>query len=495
MKSPTNYGSENEETTFIRRVAAPDRPNAGRRQKKRLILAGAGVTLVSASAAVGYAAFRSSGMDTATMPAQQQLSANLVAPDFVSTMGDGYYPEFDVLDQNEDGIVTYPEYMSDLNEVWDADKENIANADLPEVVKDDLYDQLNEKISRDTACVKRAMVPTKKRVLTFNRQTIDSLYYMLEVFCFEEPIEIPQKYFDEFPSTPAPTEAPAVEVSTPQGKETVIAEGPPVDGKETVEVVTPNGATKVEEVPVVETSEGPKAEVVTPSGAAVEVEVHTPATEAPVIEQTTSIKIETSQGTEKIIPEGPPSEGVQTVIVEKSNGETTEEDVPVVETSIGQPELKITTSSGATEVVALTHLQESSGATINEANTNEGNHENTNEGFNENTNEGNHEGYSEITNEGNHENTNEGNNNSEQNYMTKVEFRDRIGQEFTGRLQSMMAQVMDEEELTDKLRNWQISLSDCIDEAANRFGYYGVYEQAPYYDNAINWVSTECWKI
>ncbi|KAG2531970.1 hypothetical protein JM16_000631 [Phytophthora kernoviae] len=761
MKLPTNYGSENEEATFIRRVAEPDRPNARRRQKKRLAVAGAAVALVAASAAVGYATFRSVSIEAATIPAQQQMAANLEVPDFVDTMGDGYYPSFDQLDEDGDGVVTYLEYMKDLREVWDTDKENIANADLPQVVKDNLYDQLNDKITSDTACVKKAMVPTKKRMLSFDRKTIDSLYYMLEVFCFETPIEIPQKYLDMFPSPPAPvveTKAPAVEIPTPQGSETVTALSPPADGKEAVAIETPSGATKVEEVPVVETPEGPKAEVPTPGGGTAVVEVPEAsqsalATEAPVIQQNEPAEVQTPQGMEKVTPEGPPSNGVQAVIVEDSNGGVKEENLPIVETSQGQPELEITAADGTTENVPLTKIDEfpaptkqeevpntsvesehttkqtwsptnpdenfnpnnensmqtsegynnnekseeateqfnpnnensmqtSEGYNNNEKseeateqfnpnnensmqtsegyNNNEKSEENneqfnpnnensmqTSEGYNNNekseenneqfnpnnensmqTSEGYNnnekseenneqfnpnnensmqtsEGYnnnekSEENNEQfnpNNENsmqTSEGYNNNEKseenneqfnpnneqnseqymestltvetsqglekvtpegpvvdgqvkaeveepngltkeeyltvedtpegpmveietpqgmtaelplaeevggngddenNYMTKVAFQNQIGQHFTGRIQSLKAQVVDEEGLTEKLQNWQTSLKDCIEEAANRFGYYGVYESPPYYKNAINWVDNECWKI
>ncbi|RLN66455.1 hypothetical protein BBJ29_002291 [Phytophthora kernoviae] len=626
MKLPTNYGSENEEATFIRRVAEPDRPNARRRQKKRLAVAGAAVALVAASAAVGYATFRSASIEAATIPAQQQMAANLEVPDFVDTMGDGYYPSFDQLDEDGDGVVTYLEYMKDLREVWDTDKENIANADLPQVVKDNLYDQLNDKITSDTACVKKAMVPTKKRMLSFDRKTIDSLYYMLEVFCFETPIEIPQKYLDMFPSPPAPvveTKAPAVEIPTPQGSETVTALSPPADGKETVAIETPSGATKVEKVPVVETPEGPKAEVPTPGGGTAVVEVPEAsqsvlATEAPVIQQNEPVEVQTPQGMEKVTPEGPPSNGVQAVIVENSNGGVKEENLPVVETPQGQPELEITAADGTAENVPLTKIDEPPAPTMQEPvpntsvesehtteqtwsptnpdenfNPNNENSMQTSEGYNNNekseetseqSNPNNEssmqtsEGYnnnekseetSEQSNSNNEQNSEQymdstltvetpqglekvtpegpvvdgqvkaevkepsgltkeeyltvedtpegpmveietpqgmtaelplaeevgGNGDDDNNYMTKVAFQNQIGQHFAGRIQSLKAQVVDEEGLTEKLQNWRTSLKDCIEEAANRFGYYGVYESPPYYKNAINWVDNECWKI
>ncbi|EGZ21518.1 hypothetical protein PHYSODRAFT_493551 [Phytophthora sojae] len=142
MKSPSQYGSgRNEETSFIRRVTAPNHPNGKRRQKKLLAMAGAATTLIGASAG--------------------QMAAALEVPDFVQSMGDPYYPSFDELDKDGDGIVSYTEYMRDLNQVWADDREKIANSALPEVVKEDLNSQLDDKIESDTACVKKAMITVR----------------------------------------------------------------------------------------------------------------------------------------------------------------------------------------------------------------------------------------------------------------------------------------------------------------------------------------------
>ncbi|GMF47955.1 unnamed protein product [Phytophthora fragariaefolia] len=156
--------ARNEETSFIRRVAAPDRSNANRHQKKRLAMAGAAATLIGASAGVGYATLRSSQVESVAVPAQQQLTASLEEPDFVKSMGDPYYPTFDELDIDGDGIVSYAEYIKDLHKVWDEDREKIANSDLPQVVKDDLNDQLDDKVKSDSACVKKAMVTVRAGV-------------------------------------------------------------------------------------------------------------------------------------------------------------------------------------------------------------------------------------------------------------------------------------------------------------------------------------------
>ncbi|KAK1938161.1 hypothetical protein P3T76_009311 [Phytophthora citrophthora] len=281
-----NYGSENEETNFIRRVADPDRPNSKRRQKKRLALAGAATLLIGVSAAVGYVTLQSTQSVTVEAPVKQQLAANLVVPDFVDSLGDPYYPSFDDLDEDGDGIVSYDEYMKDLHEVWDQDRVDIANSDLPDVVKEDLNSQLDAKVVSDSACVKKAMIPTKKRKLTFDRTTVDSLYYMLEVYCFDTPISVPEKYMKMFPDTQAPAPPPApvvpaipappvvtdaptsapIDISTPGGDKTVTLVGPPEDGKQKVKVDT-GGVVVTTTVKVEETdSGGEKLNITIPGG-------------------------------------------------------------------------------------------------------------------------------------------------------------------------------------------------------------------------------------
>ncbi|KAG7376237.1 Ankyrin repeat domain-containing protein 60 [Phytophthora boehmeriae] len=486
MKSPTNYGSENEETTFIRRVAAPDRPNAGRRQKKRLILAGAGVTLVSASAAVGYAAFRSSGMDTATMPAQQQLSANLVAPDFVSTMGDGYYPEFDVLDQNEDGIVTYPEYMRGMRGVWESDKQDIVKADLPEVVKDNLFGQLNDKITSDIACIKKAMIPisTTKRTLTFSHDNIDSLYYMLDVFCFDTPIRIPQQYLDMFPSTTAsnpsannewnptiPTMPPMmIKLDTNQGQEQVTPLGPIENGQLHVQIDEPSGRTTQQYVPVEQTPEGPKMQIETSDGNTHELQL--PVENEPNEGQRADegwmepipmepLMLETPNGQEQVTPLGPIENGQLHVQIDEPSGRTTQQYVPLhvqidepsgrttqqyvpVEQTPEGPKMQIETSDGNTHELELpSSAVESIGET--------------------------------------------------EETIQKKEFQQQLVVHFAEKFKTLQLDLADEESWTKNLIHRKKALDDCIAQAADKFGYSG--DQSPDYETAVNWVKDECWKM
>ncbi|KAL4106292.1 hypothetical protein PRIC1_004343 [Phytophthora ramorum] len=175
------------------------------------------------------------------------MAASLAVPDFVESMGDPYYPSFDELDQDRDGVVGYQEYMRDLNKVWTKDEEDIANSDLPEIVKNDLYDQLNDTITSDTACVKKAM--TKKRALAFDRKAIDSL---LKCTASTPPSKYPrsQKYMETFPDNQAPGAA------TPGLSLTAIPVPPAVtESEKKIEITAPQGKSTTT-VDVTKTSDG-----------------------------------------------------------------------------------------------------------------------------------------------------------------------------------------------------------------------------------------------
>uniref|UniRef100_H3GR53 EF-hand domain-containing protein n=1 Tax=Phytophthora ramorum TaxID=164328 RepID=H3GR53_PHYRM len=188
------------------------------------------------------------------------MAASLAVPDFVESMGDPYYPSFDELDQDRDGVVGYQEYMRDLNKVWTKDEEDIANSDLPEIVENDLYDQLNDTITSDTACVKKAM--TKKRALTFDRKAIDSL---LKCTASTPPSKYPrsQKYMETFPDNQAPGAATPrlslTAVSAPPAvteRVTVDTDGPVDDDKQVVTTTTADGSKSTTTVDVTKTSDG-----------------------------------------------------------------------------------------------------------------------------------------------------------------------------------------------------------------------------------------------
>ncbi|OWY98822.1 hypothetical protein PHMEG_00030309, partial [Phytophthora megakarya] len=353
------YGSENEEISFIRRVAAPDRRS--KRSKKRFALVGAATVVIGASAGVGYVTLQSGHLSSST-----QMSANLVVPDFVESMGDPYYPSFDELDQDGDGIVTYAEYMKDLNKIWDQDKEDIANSDLPDIVKEDLNDQLDDKIKSDSACVKKAMIPTKKRQLTFDRKTIDSLYYMLEVYCFETPIEIPKKYFKMFPETEAPappalvipvipaaTSAPIVVPGT-KGEQVITLVGPPDNGEQKVSIAT-GGEVVTTTVQVAQTpSGGEKLEIPSPGGQTTTITI--PENKVPTEsgESVKTIEIDTPQGPSTVTINGPVIDNKQEVTITDAKGSTTTTQVDVTKTSDSTTALELPTGpSGQTTTVTI----------------------------------------------------------------------------------------------------------------------------------------------
>jgi hypothetical protein len=155
MKSPTNYGSENEETRFIRRVAAPDRPNNKRRQKKRLAIAGATLGLLAVSAGVGYATMKNAGTSTAVKSAE--MEASLANQQFVSKLGDAFHPDFDKIDQDGDGELSKSEIAADLAKKEEVDVEKVKNSDLPEDMKKNVLSLLEEKLQSDVDCAKQAV--------------------------------------------------------------------------------------------------------------------------------------------------------------------------------------------------------------------------------------------------------------------------------------------------------------------------------------------------
>ncbi|OWY97512.1 Storage protein LPV [Phytophthora megakarya] len=77
--------------------------------------------------------------------------------------------------------------------------------------------------------------------------------------------------------------------------------------------------------------------------------------------------------------------------------------------------------------------------------------------------------------------------------MTKVEFRDWIAKHYHDKLSQLKeAEQKLEEEVRSKTARMK-GLEDCIEQAANKFGYYGVYEQPPFFQNAVDWIQNECW--
>ncbi|TYZ69361.1 hypothetical protein PybrP1_001351, partial [[Pythium] brassicae (nom. inval.)] len=76
--------------------------------------------------------------------------------------------------------------------------------------------------------------------------------------------------------------------------------------------------------------------------------------------------------------------------------------------------------------------------------------------------------------------------------MTKSAFKQQLAQHFEDeaqKLRDFSVRAHTEAERADA----KIALLDtCIDNAGDKFGWYGVYEDAPHFDNAVAWILNEC---
>ncbi|KAG6967222.1 hypothetical protein JG688_00006409 [Phytophthora aleatoria] len=344
MKSPTNYGSENEDAHFIRRVAAPDRPNNKRRQKKRLAIAGATLGLLAASAGVGYTAMKNAGSTSAVKTANLKADMSNDAKAFISKLGDAFHPEFERIDQDQDGKLSKDEIIADLTQKEMVDVNKVKASDLPEDIKKNVVALLEGKLRSDSDCAKQAL---DQRQVAVSRADHEIFYYLLDVFCPRVTIAVtpPDQEEQEIPSENQQT----VEIPTPDGGTTeVIIVGEPEDGKQTIAIPDEDGGYTTTEVRSIETPTGeqkiliPNAEGdITP---VVVPEVPTEVTET--TEGTQVVDVVTSTGeTEQVIIVGEPEDGKQTVNIPDNKGGYTETEAKVVETSEGE-KLVVKTTDG-----------------------------------------------------------------------------------------------------------------------------------------------------
>ncbi|KAG2837629.1 hypothetical protein PC111_g4556 [Phytophthora cactorum] len=344
MKSPTNYGSENEDAHFIRRVAAPDRPNNKRRQKKRLAIAGATLGLLAASAGVGYTAMKNAGSTSAVKTANLKADMSNDAKAFISKLGDAFHPEFERIDQDQDGKLSKDEIIADLTQKEMVDVNKVKASDLPEDIKKNVVALLEGKLRSDSDCAKQAL---DQRQVAVSRADHEIFYYLLDVFCPRVTIAVtpPDQKEQEIPSENQQT----VEIPTPDGGTTeVIIVGEPEDGKQTIAIPDEDGGYTTTEVRSIETPTGeqkiliPNAEGdITP---VVVPEVPTEVTET--TEGTQVVDVVTTTGeTEQVIIVGEPEDGKQTVKIPDNEGGYTETEAKVVETSEGE-KLVVKTTDG-----------------------------------------------------------------------------------------------------------------------------------------------------
>ncbi|ETI47524.1 hypothetical protein F442_08213 [Phytophthora nicotianae P10297] len=258
------------------------------------------------------------------------------------------------------------------------------------------------------------------------------------------------------PEEPAPV-IQTVDVVADNGEhEQVILVGEVEDGKQTVKILNDEGGYTTKEVKAVETDEGEK--LVIPDGEGGTTVVEVPEVPAEVANTATDdtqvVNVVTPEGNQvQVVVEGEPEHGEQTVQIIDEHGDVTTEQVKVVETSEGD-KLEIKTDEGYV-AVEVPEVPEEVKQEIAEEQPSEPH--------------------------------------QESKYMTKDEFRDWISKHYEDKLSLLKEEEQKlEEEARAKLGRVK-GLQDCIVQAANKFGYYGVYEQPPHFQNAVDWIQNDCW--
>ncbi|ETL93738.1 hypothetical protein L917_08166, partial [Phytophthora nicotianae] len=269
-----------------------------------------------------------------------------------------------------------------------------------------------------------------------------------------------------------------VNVMTPTGPVTVTTDGPVIDGKQEVTIITPDGKTTTTTVEVMPTSDDKNAlEIPTgPEGQSMIVTLPVPQPanagstggSGPVPQSSNpapapEVVVDTPQGPATVTITGPVIDDKQVVTITTPDGGTTTTTVDVTKTTDGKTELEIPTGEGSTTTVSVpsTPTQEGGGHTTTDIL--------------------NQLGGNDID-------------NGDKDFMSKDEFQLQIGTHFSEKIMALKQQANDEESESDKLMDQQKQLQDCILQAANKFGYYGVYEQPPYFQNAVHWVDNDCLK-
>jgi hypothetical protein len=214
MNTPTAYGSENEETSaFIRRIAAPDRANAKRKQKTRRAVVSATVGILAASAVCGYAAMKNGEASESNVVSQTLEAATA---QYVTPIDDSYYPSMEQLDTNKDNIVSQTEYLMYLHTKMESDISQVKAAALPEDIKENLISQITENFESDAKCFLKAMKRLKASKITLTAKKLSLLFNTLDEFCPTNPVVIPEDLLHPPTEAPAvaPTDAPVYQPAT-----------------------------------------------------------------------------------------------------------------------------------------------------------------------------------------------------------------------------------------------------------------------------------------
>ncbi|KAL3659126.1 hypothetical protein V7S43_016010 [Phytophthora oleae] len=339
MKSPTNYGSENEETRFIRRVAAPDRPSNKRRQKKRLAMAGATLGLLAASAGVGYTAMKNAGSTSTTIKtANLKADMSNEARSFVSKLGDAFEnPNFNKIDKNHDGELSLGEILEDLSDKESIDVDKVKASDLPEDIKKKIVALLEGKLKSDDECAKQAL---DEREAAVTKADHEIFYYLLDVFCPKITIAVTPPGQEEEQEPLGSETQQTVEIPTPDGDTAqVIIVGEPENGKQTIAIPDDQGGYTTTEVRSIETPSG-EQKILIPNAQGDITPVVVPEIPAEISEATEDIQVvdvvDSAGETEQVIIEGEPEDGEQKVEVSDGEGGYTETEAKVEETPEGE---------------------------------------------------------------------------------------------------------------------------------------------------------------
>ncbi|KAI9993471.1 hypothetical protein PInf_015554 [Phytophthora infestans] len=247
-----------------------------------------------------------------------------------------------------------------------------------------------------------------------------------------------------------------------------------LDGKQLVTITTPDGKTTTTTVEVTSTSDGKNALKIPtgPEGQSMIVTIPQPPSAGSTggsgtVPQSSNpapapeVVVDTPQGPATVTITGPVVDNKQVVTITTPDGGATTTSVNVTKTRGGKTELEIPTGEGSTTTVSVpsTTTQEGGGHTTTDIL--------------------NQLGGNDID-------------NGDKDFMSKDEFQLQIGAHFSDKIMALKQQTKDEEAQSDKLLDQQKELQDCILQAANKFGYYGVYEQPPYFKNAVHWVDKDC---
>ncbi|GAB9475863.1 hypothetical protein Gpo141_00012939 [Globisporangium polare] len=77
-------------------------------------------------------------------------------------------------------------------------------------------------------------------------------------------------------------------------------------------------------------------------------------------------------------------------------------------------------------------------------------------------------------------------------FMTKDDFKVKIAQHFDSQYTLLNQDLAYAQLQSSKASMLKDLLEECIAQAANKFGWYGVYEHSDVFESAVSWISDEC---